>query len=129
MSSASDPDFVHMEGGSAAVRFQTSVYGLDAIAAAAHRLTDRCHVHIESEQQGSVLVRIKPKSTLESARVLAGELANHVLDQSLRVRLASETEPIRRVLLAQVFSKVNILRPDLDDAPPQDRTGSGGQGP
>lgn len=62
--------------------------------------------------------RVIPKSHDEDGRALAGELANEMVDQMLRQRLQEETEPIRRLLLAQAFSRTNIAHPELDEGEP-----------
>lgn len=116
---STDPEFVHVSDKAAVVRFQQSVYGIDPILKAAHRFTDRCHVHAE-QSDGMTIVRLTARTALANLRHLAGEFANEVLDQRLRATLAEQTEPIRRLLIAQAFSKVDLLHPGLEGADPLD---------
>lgn len=97
------------------VRIQREVYDLDTIAAAAHRFTDRAYVDLSHDGDSRTICRLRPKSSLENLERLAGEFANELLDQKLRARLAEQTEPIRRLLIAQAFSRTNLLHPELDD--------------
>lgn len=112
------PDFVRVEGRAALLRLQLALYSSDAILAAAHRFTGRCFVHVEEEPGGTMLVRLQSRGSLDNLETIAGEFANEALDQSLRIKLRMETEPIRRVLIAQAFSKANLLHPILDEANP-----------
>ena len=113
------PDFIRDDGDGVVFRIDAGVYGAIAILAALHRFTARCFVHVEREPGGLLLCRVVPRSPGNSGRDLAGQLANEILDQTLRHRLQEETEPIRRLLLAQAFSRTNILHPELDDADPE----------
>ena len=112
------PDFLHVDANGIVVRIQTSVYGEQSISFAAHKFTDRCFVHLERSGADTILCRVVPKAPGDDARALAGDLANEILDQMLRARLQAETEGIRRLLLAQAFSRTNILHPELDAADP-----------
>lgn len=104
--------------GGLAIRVDLSVYGVESVLRAAHRFTGRCHVHVEKETDSVAIVRVHPKTQGEDASFVAGELLNEILDQDLRSRLAASTEPIRRLILAQAFSSMNLLHPELDDADP-----------
>lgn len=113
-----EPEFMRVEPGGVVFRVQASVYGEQAIAAALHRFTDRCFVHMERADDW-VVCRVVPAQAGADGRALAGALANEMLDQKLRARLQEETEPIRRLLLAQVFSRTNIAHPELDEIEPE----------
>jgi His-Xaa-Ser system protein HxsD len=112
------PEFLHADASGVSVRLQPDLYGESAVAAALHRFTDRCFVHLERADGGWLLCRVVPKREQDDARLLAGQLANEMLDQMLRHRLSIETEPIRRLILAQAFSRTNVAHPELDDADP-----------
>jgi His-Xaa-Ser system protein HxsD len=119
-----EAEFIHRNGTTVVVRASTAVYGVDPVLKAAHKFSARCFVHIEPDGTDAVLCRLRAKQTLERLDVLAGEFCNELLDQALRARLAAATEPVRNLLLAQAFSKTNLIRPDLEQAEPdQDRAG------
>lgn len=113
-------DFIAIEAGAAAMRFQGAVYSQTAITAAAHAMSGRCHVHVEIDSPSDFVVRVRPKRSIDSVTDLAGELANTALDYVLRERLKAETEPVRNLLLAQAFSRVNLISPVTDRAEPED---------
>ena len=111
-----EPEFLHLTGGFALARVQLDVYGLQPLLKTAHRFTDRAFIHLEYERDGVVLVRFKTKRRLDSLQDIAGEFLNELLDQQLRERLSLQTEPVRRLILAQAFSRTNLLNPELDNA-------------
>lgn len=116
---ASGVEFLRQEGSALLARVQLSVYGLEPLQKAVHNFTDRCHVHLEQIDERTVLCRFSMKSAGSDLKMLAGEFLNELLDQSLRARLAEKTEPVRRLLLAQAFSKTNLLTPEFDAADPR----------
>ena len=105
------------EGDTLVFSVELDTYGLDPLLKAAHKFTGRCYVHLEHEGRSKVLCRLRGKAQ-PAGDELAGEFLNELLDQTLRARLAAATEPVRRVLLAQAFSKINLLHPELDGADP-----------
>ena len=109
---------VHRDSEGFAVRMDLAVYGLEPVLKAAHTMTGRCLVHVEHVDEGHVLCRIRPMEAGADLERLASEFVNDALDQALRARIAAQTEPVRRLLLAQAFSKVNLLHPDMDAADP-----------
>ena len=86
---------------------------------AMHGLTDRAHVHL-SESEEHLTCRVVAKRPVDNGHYLAGEFANSLLDHALRERLAAQTEGIRQVLAAHVFSKADLLRPDLASTDPEE---------
>lgn len=103
----------------AIVRLQLGVYGMEPVLRAAHVCTRHCHIHIEETPAGTALCRLRGKRQLENLEELAGNFCNEVLEHTLRARLRAETEPVRRLILAQAFSRTNLITPDLDTAVPE----------
>jgi His-Xaa-Ser system protein HxsD len=112
---AADPS-VDIAGGVATVRFQSPHYSPDAVAAASHLRTGECYVQIKTADDGFTLVELRPRGSMVNLEVAARQLANDALDQQLRARIAAQTEPIRRLIIAQAFSKANLFAPELDTA-------------
>jgi His-Xaa-Ser system protein HxsD len=108
--------FAIHEGGGVLVRMQIALYGRDAILKAAHRFTDRCSVHLEETTDGEILCQFQVQGDPAAAEPFVAAFVNEALDQSLRAKLAEQTEPIRRLLLAQAFSRHNLIHPDFDSA-------------
>src|SRR5437867_819609 len=93
------------------ITLDTSIYRLTAVKKAAYRFGDRCHVTLQSGNDATVIVTLRPKRLLENAQHLAGEFTNEVLDQELRELVAAETQAVRNVILAQAFSATSLLDP------------------
>jgi len=86
-----------------------SVYRLGAVKKAAYKFGDRFHVLIEVFEAGRAKVVLKAKARLPDPYYSAGEFCNEVLDQELREVVASETEGVRNLILAQAFSKTSLI--------------------
>lgn len=106
----------------AVVRLPLDVYGEEAVLRAAHTFSGRCFVALEKEGERVMVCRLTPRVPLENLAHIAGEFQNEVLDQVLRARIAGSTEPVRRLILAQAFSRTNLLHPELDVAAPSTPT-------
>jgi len=102
------------------VRFDCRAYDLLSIQKAAYKFGDRCHVLISPDEENTYVdVVLQAKRTLDNPRFLAGEFCNEVLDQQLRQIVAKETAGVRDLLLAQAFSRTNLITPELDSEPVQ----------
>lgn len=87
------------------------MYRLTAIKKAAYRLADRCTVALKPQvgQTLPITLEVRPSASLEHAvRAFYEEL----LDQELREQIAEETEPVRALILAHAFSKVDLIKRD-----------------
>lgn len=115
MNMTGDASFISIKDGCATIRFATSIYDATAVARAAHSLTDKCYVHLD-QQSDTTLVRLTPRQSLTNLETCAGRLANEALDYQLRAKLQQQTEPIRRLIIAQAFSRTNLFVPELDRA-------------
>ncbi len=95
--------------------FDCRAYDLLSIQKAAYKFGDRCHVLVSPDVDNSrVTVLLQAKRVLDNPKFLAGEFCNEVLDQQLRKVVAEETAGVRDLLLAQAFSKTNLITPELD---------------
>ena len=98
------------------------LFVLDAIYGAAYLFVDRCWLFFTRPADKQVGVHLKPKddgdeSTLEA---LAGEFANELLNQAIRVRIGESTATIREYTMARAFftapvqSSIDALLAELD---------------
>jgi His-Xaa-Ser system protein HxsD len=92
------------------------VYRLSAVKKAAYRFADRCFVHIEVLEEGSIQVRLTAKSEKTPLSGVEGDFRNELLDQDLRESIAEETERVRNLLLAQAFSGLALTDGVADTA-------------
>lgn len=93
-----------------------------ALLAAIHRLSGRMDVSIHAENKTVRKLTVRPRNKMSNLQEVAWELNTAFIDESLRQIIRAETAPIRAVLIAQAFSKTNLLHPELDaEDPGEDR--------
>jgi His-Xaa-Ser system protein HxsD len=94
----------------AVVSFAASTASVDAIQRAAYRFSDRlsCELIPGHDEYRCVLV---PISDDQDIRALVADFRTEVLDQVLRERIRTETEPIRTMILAHAFSRTGVIEP------------------
>lgn len=90
------------------LELDAAVYSLEAVQKAAYRFIDRLTVLIHQEP-GKVVCGIDPIA----GRVIAVEhviddFKRELLDQQLRLKIKTETEPARNLILAYAFSRTGL---------------------
>ena len=92
-------------------RLDLRSYRLAAIKKAAYRLADRFTLALGAVTEDAVAVTLSTKASLspDSARELTQLLMQELLDQELREQVAEETKPVRTLILAQAFSKTDLI--------------------
>lgn len=113
MKNSADNDFVLSENGVFLVTIDPKVYSLDSLLKTAYWYTDRCYLHLQFSDSGNVEVRLKPKSGANISP-LAETFMNDLLNQSLRERIAKESEAFKNVILAHALSKTSLVSPELE---------------
>jgi len=111
------------DGQRVALVVDESLYPLDAIYGAAYLFVDRCWIFLDRAADQKVQVRLKPKadSSPDILAALAGEFANELLNQVLRVRIGDSTRKIREYYMARAFfststqSSIDQLLAELDE--------------
>lgn len=106
------------------VRFpiDEGLFPLDAIYGAAYLFVDRCYVFLDRPADGQVEVQLRAKGDADEATLeaLAGEFANELLNQALRIRVGDSTRKIREYTMAKAFfsqsqtSSIDALLAELD---------------
>jgi His-Xaa-Ser system protein HxsD len=92
------------------------VYRLSAVKKAAYRLGDRCSALIALLPEGGIQVRLSAKSEGAPAEAIEPAFLSELMDQELREVIASETERVRNLLLAQAFSGLSLTDAEADTA-------------
>lgn len=103
-------------------RIDETLYALDAIYGAAYLFIDRCYVFLTRPADKCVGVRLRTReaSTEQQLEALAGEFANELLNQVLRLRISESTLTIRDYYMARAFhatearSTIDQLLAELD---------------
>ena len=100
------------------------VYPRDAIYGAAYLFVDRCWLFLARPADKQVEVRLKPKSrdaaSEEALEALAGEFANELLNQVVRIRVGDATRDLREYYMARAFfgddtsASIDALLAELD---------------
>jgi His-Xaa-Ser system protein HxsD len=96
------------------VEFSPNVYRLNAIKKSAYKFGDKCHIKIDINDKGRIIVSFQFKKSEENINKIIGDFCNEALDQDLRELIAEETGAIRNILLAQAFSSISIINPEAD---------------
>ena len=106
------------------VRFaiDEEIYPRDAIYGAAYLFLDRCYLFLgrPADRRVSVQLRTKGEADETALTELAGEFANELLNQVLRLRVGEATTRIREYTLAKAFfsdpgrSTIDALLAELD---------------
>lgn len=99
-----------------------SLYALDAVYGAAYIFIDRCYVFLFRPADKKVTVRLRTREPSNPAQLeaLAGEFANELLNQVLRLRIGESTLSIRDYYMARAFhatenrSTIDQLLAELD---------------
>ena len=88
------------------------VYRMVAVQKTAYKLADKCTIVLGSEKDQLLPITFMFRSgAAESeARQTAQLFFRELLDQELREHIASETSPMRALILAQAFSKSDLVR-------------------
>ncbi len=123
MSEAETVDF-QFELSAREIRFvvDEKLYPTDAIYGAAYIFVDRCYVFLDRPADAKVAVRLRTKAPASESELeaLAGELANELLNQVLRLRIGDSTARIREYYMARAFfssdgkSTIDQLLAELD---------------
>lgn len=96
------------------VRVDLSVYRLSAVKKAAYRFSGAATATIAVNDGHAVVsltaTQVGPTTDLDQA------FLREVLDQELRELVADETAQVRNLILAQVFSRTNLLDPVGEEA-------------
>lgn len=103
-----------MGAATASIRIDLSVYRLSAVKKAAYRFSGSATANLAVDG-GHAVVSLTPTSS-SSPPDLAQAFLRELLDQELRELVAEETAQVRNLILAQVFSRTNLLDPVGEEA-------------
>jgi His-Xaa-Ser system protein HxsD len=89
------------------ISFDRTTIQLDALQRAAYAVADQMTVDITSSGDRYVCT-IFPSGPAAAPDELAYRLRSEVIDQTLRLRIAAETEPLRNLIFALAFSQTGL---------------------
>jgi His-Xaa-Ser system protein HxsD len=98
--------------GQIGVRLNLNVYRLFAIQKAAYRLAERCTAVLGEPRDEHLEVRFafRPGTGEDQAREAVRQFFQELLDQELREKVGEETGPLRHLVIAQAFSRTDLIR-------------------
>ncbi|MFO0554060.1 MAG: His-Xaa-Ser system protein HxsD [Polyangiaceae bacterium] len=87
------------------------VYRLSAVKKAAYRLAAQCTVKLGAPEGDTLtLTLLLDRQDEARARSVMREFFQELLDQELREHVADETTALRTLILAQAFSKTDLIQ-------------------
>jgi len=99
------------------VRVDTGVYSLEALYRVCYAFTDRCYLFLRPEEGSSVVKVMFTRKTADcDLPMLAGEFSNELINQKVRLQIASETRAMRELIVAQAFAEDDLLDRSLSEA-------------
>jgi len=102
------------------------LYPKEVLFGTAFTFLDRCYVHLDVADPQRIQVRLRPRpSSSWTADELAGEFANELVNQALRLHFSRQTEKVR----TQVVARAIALAGAGDLEAPQSQAAPGGSVP
>lgn len=88
----------------------SDLYSREALFRVCYMFTDRCYLFLVQEANSPVIqVRFTRKSPNTEMNELAGEFSNELINQKVRLDIATETRAIRELIVAQAFAEADLL--------------------
>lgn len=108
-----DPSNSHLqwiESGEGCLRLaiNTQLYPETSIFRTCYLFTDRCYIYLRAEKPQEIIIEFRAKRTLEDLHTIIGEFGNELINQRIRLELASETRKIREMIVAQAFAEADL---------------------
>lgn len=95
----------------------TALYSTEALFRVCYSFTDKCYLFLQPEDNSSVIkVRFSRKDSDCDLASLAGEFSNELINQKVRLQVASETRAIRELIVAQAFAEADLLDRSLSES-------------
>jgi His-Xaa-Ser system protein HxsD len=87
----------------------------EAVHGACYLFLDRCYLFLTRPEEGRIGVRLRLQTagTDEELERMAGEFANELLNQALRIFIGDATARIREQYMARAFAS-DVARPAID---------------
>tara|TARA_B100000315_G_scaffold5060_2_gene5105 strand:- start:40 stop:330 length:291 start_codon:yes stop_codon:yes gene_type:complete len=85
-----------------------SIYSVEAVEKAAYRFIDRFAATISHEGQNILLDLSFNGNNTATNKLILSDFKKELLDQNLRLKIKTETEPTRNLILSYAFSKSGL---------------------
>jgi His-Xaa-Ser system protein HxsD len=112
-----EKDFVRIDDGLFLLQIDLKIYPLDALLKTAYWYTSKCFLHLQHTSPECVAVRFKVRPDSQVTNV-PEQFMNDLLDQTLREKVAADTEAFRNLIVAHALSKTCLINPELETRDP-----------
>lgn len=87
------------------IELSLRVYPMDAVFGACHRFIDNFYLFLDQPAAGRISVSLVPKTHMseKDLTVSAGDFANELLHQSLRLKIGNKTTSVREMILGRAL--------------------------
>ena len=91
----------------------TRIYRVGAVKKAAYRVAHECTIALGAPDGDTLPLSIsfRPGTTSEAADRAIQLFHRELLDEELRATIHHETDALRALILAQAYSRVNLIEP------------------
>jgi len=98
------------------VRFSKQLYENIAILTSAYKLTNRCDVQVNADNQNEYEVTFKPiyDSSIHDLQLIVDEFSRDIIDQQLRLDLDRQFGKIKELIVEHAFKPVSDLKKKLE---------------
>jgi His-Xaa-Ser system protein HxsD len=94
--------------------FDSKVFPLTAIKKASYRFIDKFSADfLLLDSKIICTLNFSPSYSEAAAKFIVEDFKKEVLDQDLRIIIASETEGVRNLILAHAFSRTSLIQSDV----------------
>ena len=101
-------EWIEIGEGCLRLTVNTQLYPETSIFRTCYLFTDRAYLYLRTVKPGEIIVEFRPKKGEENLQSIAGEFGNELLNQRIRLELATETQQIRQMIVAQAFSEADF---------------------
>jgi His-Xaa-Ser system protein HxsD len=86
----------------------TQLYPETAVFRTCYLFTDRSYIYLRTEKPQEIIVEFQAKRNIEDLNSVVGDFGNELINQRIRLELATETQQIREMIVTQAFSEANL---------------------
>jgi His-Xaa-Ser system protein HxsD len=110
INSSSKPVLQWVELGEDCLRLaiDTHLYPETVIFRTCYLFTDRCYIYLRAEKLQEIIIEFRAKRNMEDLNSVVGEFGNELINQRIRLELATETQRIREMIVEQAFSEADF---------------------
>jgi len=112
-----EKDFVLNDDGLLLLLIDLKVYSLDSLLKTAYWYSNRCFLHLQHKSPDEIEIRFKLRPDVRIPN-LPEQFMNDLLDQTLREKVAKETEAFRNLIVAHALSKTCLVNSELETQDP-----------